>query len=108
MAIKWCVPLLLLSMMYGVSNAQDITRQEMAMGPQVVEAVVDIIHRACVLPQDYFLLRRLAYVESRDGTEPSTFRQGFYGGIWQVRDALTVKVLTSTAIFAAFTSLFGL
>ncbi|XP_076455174.1 uncharacterized protein LOC143289864 [Babylonia areolata] len=57
-------------------------------GPQVVEAVVDQVRSSCVLPQDNLLLRRLAYVESRDGTDPDTYRSGFDGGIWQVTKAM--------------------
>lgn len=29
-------------------------------------------------------LRRVAYVETLDGTEDHTFRHGYYGGIWQI------------------------
>ena len=34
---------------------------------------------------DYLFLRRVAYVMTKDGTGPDTYRIGFDGGIWQVR-----------------------
>ncbi|KAK7480283.1 hypothetical protein BaRGS_00028451, partial [Batillaria attramentaria] len=68
-----------------MTDAQvDHTRQPRATGPEVVENVVEQVRSSCVLSQDNMLLRRLAYVESHDGTDPDTFRSGFYGGIWQV------------------------
>ena len=30
----------------------------------------------------------MAYVESRDGTDPGTFREGYNGGIWQVDEMI--------------------
>lgn len=39
---------------------------------------------SCLFNNDRLFLRRLAYVESRDGTDPKTYRQGYDGGIWQV------------------------
>nr|KAG5700433.1 hypothetical protein BaRGS_010346 [Batillaria attramentaria] len=53
-------------------------------GAAVVDAVVDKIHSRCIFNNDRLFLRRLAYVESYDGTDPKTYRQGYDGGIWQV------------------------
>ena len=64
--------------------AVDRTREERAVGAEIVQAVVDLIRENCIYPKDRLYLRRLAYVESKDGLDPSTFRSGFYGGIWQV------------------------
>ncbi|XP_070175722.1 uncharacterized protein [Littorina saxatilis] len=76
-------------LLYGTTtNAQDLTRKYRAVGPEVVEDVVDTVRRSCVLPLDNLLLRRLAYVESRDGTDSHTFRSGFFGGIWQVTQTM--------------------
>lgn len=77
------VVVLALVMMH-VAGQVDRTRMEMATGSDVVENVVELVRSSCVLSQDNMLLRRLAYVESHDGTEPDTFRAGFYGGIWQI------------------------
>lgn len=53
-------------------------------GPAVVEATVNVIRESCIFEDDKLFLRRLAYVESRDGTDPKTYRPGYDGGIWQV------------------------
>lgn len=41
---------------------------------------------SCIFSEDRLFLRRLAYVESRDGTDAKTYRAGYNGGIWQVND----------------------
>ena len=50
----------------------------------MVEAVVDRIEASCIFSDDKQYMRRLAYVESSDGTHPKTYRDGYDGGIWQV------------------------
>ena len=65
-------------------NDQTVTPE--ANGPEVVEMTVDRIEAACIFSEDKLLLRRLAYVESNDGKHPDTFRDGYHGGIWQVRN----------------------
>ena len=67
-----------------MSARQDDTLKDGASGKFVVEAVIRLITEKCVFSHDMLFLRRLAYVESRDGTDPATFRIGYYGGIWQV------------------------
>ncbi len=65
----------------------DETRTEYAVGADVVDAVVDLITQSCIFTNDKLMLRRLAKVETADGTADHTFtRNGmdFYGGIWQV------------------------
>lgn len=72
--------------LFGQSLCQvtDQTRQPEARGPQVVEAVVSYISESCIFPSDKLYLRRLAYVETQDGMNATTYRPGYYGGIWQV------------------------
>lgn len=65
-------------------SAVDRTREDRAKGADIVQAVVDVIREKCIYPNDRLFLRRLAYVESRDGLDINTFRPNFYGGIWQV------------------------
>ena len=36
------------------------------------------------LSPDHKFLCRIAWVESKYGTDPRTYRTGYYGGIWQV------------------------
>ena len=68
----------------SLAQLQDLTRQEGAAGPQVVDSVISLIRESCVFPNDRQLLRRFAYIISNDGQDPSTYRPGFDGGIWQV------------------------
>ena len=69
----------------GCESLTDRTLEERAAGAEIVQAVVDIIRENCIYPNDRVFLRRLAFVQSRDGLDVGTFRPGFYGGIWQVR-----------------------
>ncbi|XP_069121965.1 uncharacterized protein [Argopecten irradians] len=77
--------LLVLGLVYVCSGQiQDQTRVPEASGSAVVEAVINLIHQSCIFPSDKLYLRRLAYVESKDGTANDTYRAGYYGGIWQI------------------------
>lgn len=79
------VALLLCVLCWGlVLSAVDRTREDRAVGADIVQAVVDIIRENCIYPNDRVFLRRLAYVQSKDGKNTNTFRQNYYGGIWQV------------------------
>ena len=60
-------------------------------GDAVVVAVVGKL--SGIFPDDNLLLRRIAYVESKDGTDEDTYRLGYDGGIWQVDQ---VKFFTVT------------
>ena len=37
-----------------------------------------------IFPNDHKFLCRVAWVESKYGEDPNTYRSGYYGGIWQV------------------------
>jgi len=76
--------LLLVTLLVGVDGSVDLTLTEKATGRAVVDAVVDIISQSCVFDNDRLMLRRIAYVETTDGTASHTFTRG--GGIWQVRE----------------------
>ena len=67
------------------SGATDLTRTPESAGEDVVKATISIIHEACIFDNDYLFLRRLAYVTSDNGLDPGTYREGFHGGIFQVR-----------------------
>ncbi|XP_067662240.1 uncharacterized protein [Haliotis asinina] len=63
-----------------------------ANGPDVVTTVVDIIRTNCILPEDKLFLRRLAYVETRDGSLPKTYGDpNNSGGIWQVSSSMLAQ-----------------
>lgn len=74
---------LLLLVAEAVFCQLDSTRAPNVVGPEVVEAVVDIIKQTCIFPDDKLYLRRLAYVESLDGLDAATYKPDA-GGIWRV------------------------
>jgi len=77
-----------------VESQVDQTREAGAAGAPVVDTVTRLIESSCIFPDDKLFIRRLAYVESVDGTLDNTFREGYDGGIWQV---LVVRAVRSTA-----------
>ncbi len=64
----------------------DLTLVPREKGSDVVLAVVAKIECSEVFPTDNRLLRRIAYVESKDGTDSDAYRpqDRYYGGIWQI------------------------
>ena len=75
----------LLLLLFLVScNARDETLTAGASGSAVVHAVVRRIEDSNIFPSENQFLRRIAYVESKDGTDSGTYRSGYHGGIWQV------------------------
>ncbi|XP_067679055.1 uncharacterized protein [Haliotis asinina] len=83
-----CVTVLFCSWVGVVASEIDLTRQDKQKGAEVVQAAIDRIRDGCIFSQDRLFLRRLAYVESRDGLDPKTYRSGYYGGIWQVDESM--------------------
>ncbi|XP_046567540.1 serine-rich adhesin for platelets-like [Haliotis rubra] len=82
------IPVFVISVfLLGVALGQDQTRVPGASGEEVVEAVVSRIRESCTFSHDKLFLRRLAYVETHDGTDPKTYRPGYDGGIWQVDES---------------------
>ena len=65
-----------------VQQGVDRTLEREASGADVVRAVVKKVES--VFGKDNHFLRRIAYVESKDGTDKNTYRSGYNGGIWQV------------------------
>ncbi|XP_072021860.1 uncharacterized protein [Amphiura filiformis] len=63
---------------------QDLTRKPNTKGKDVTQAAVDVVVQSGIFPKDNDFLRRIACVESKDGTHPNTYRAGYDGGIWQV------------------------
>ena len=62
-------------------DVYDGTIQPLANGASVVETTCLRIESSCIFQEDKLLLRRMAFVESMDGNDPKTFRDGYYGGI---------------------------
>ena len=68
----------------SAGQATDQTIVSGTSGEAVVQAVVGKIRQSDIFPNDNSFLRRIAYVESKDGNDENTYRAGYYGGIWQV------------------------
>ena len=91
-AVVVVVWVLMLSSTCRPAGSVDLTITNKATGSDVVEAVVDLIRQSCIFADDRLLLRRIAKVETNDGTSPYTFEHNkakFYGGIWQVITSFT-------------------
>ena len=90
MAGKVCLvlPVFCILLQSFASGQFDRTREPEAAGIDVVFASVSRIQESELFPDNKRFLRRLAYVESRDGVDINTFRDGYFGGIWQVDEAI--------------------
>ena len=67
-----------------VAGQVDQTIVPESRGKYVVDAVVNRIQDSVIFSDDNSLLRRIAYVESSDGEDADTYRNGYDGGIWQL------------------------
>ena len=61
-----------------------IILQEGSNGSAVVLLTIARLQQSGIFADDNELLRRIAYVETRDGTAENTYRQRYNGGIWAV------------------------
>lgn len=59
---------------------------ERAIGPEVVKAVIRAINSLGMFPDDHGFLRRIAYVETRDGQNSGTV----LGGIWKISEDMLI------------------
>ena len=66
------------------SLLQNMAYTPKGKGAGVVKDVVDTINGLGIFPNDHKFLCRVAWVESKYGEDPNTYRSGYYGGIWQV------------------------
>lgn len=78
------------------SQGIDLTIVSEAKGKDVVLSVVSKIHSSGIFTFDNQLLRRIAWVESKDGTDSNTFRVDNHGGIWQVDETLFLETQNSS------------
>ncbi|CAG7731415.1 unnamed protein product [Allacma fusca] len=69
-----------------ISAGIDQSLVENAKGKNVVELVVEKIQKTHIFDDDYGFLRRIAYVETKDGEEISEFPRPNYGGLWNVAE----------------------
>ena len=87
LVIKFILFINLLNLLNAQSSI-DKTIEEGATGIDVVFATIFRIQDSAVFSDDNRFLRRVAFAESRDGTDPETFREGYNGGIWQVDERI--------------------
>ena len=87
----------ILSFIVTVSS-QDIglIYEDRANGSAAVLLAVGRIQQSGVFGNDNDLLRRIAYVETRDGTRPDTFREGYNGGLWAVDEDAFLSTKNTT------------
>ena len=72
---------------------------ECACGSDVVEAVITRLKKCDIFSKDHQFLRRLAFVETRDGADENTFTREGSGGIWGLhKDKLDV-LHSETSLF---------
>ena len=76
---------------------QDLTIQPESSGRDVVLACIALVQDSRIFPDDNRLLRRVAWVETADGSDPRTYRSGYHGGVWQVEEELFQKTRDSNA-----------
>lgn len=76
--------ILSLSAQDAAGQPEEILLQEGTNGSAVVLLTIARLQQTGIFADDNELLRRIAYVETRDGTAAQTFRQGYDGGIWAV------------------------
>lgn len=100
------VLLLLCVFLYACFALRDETIRPGASGPDVVRAVIVRIEDADIFPADNQFLRRIAYVESKDGEDSSTYRSGYHGGIWQV-DEVGFRDTQNTSSYPKLTTKFN-
>ena len=75
--------------------------EEGANGTAVVLLSIAHIQQAAIFPDDNEMLRRIAYVETRDGADPDTYSEGNNGGIWAVSENAFIGTKdTSNALLA--------
>ncbi|XP_048244945.1 uncharacterized protein LOC124143446 [Haliotis rufescens] len=92
----------------GVAVVQDQTRVPGTSGSEVTEAVVNSITESCLFPDDKLFLRRLAYVETHDGTDAKTYRPGYDGGIWQIDQDKFNMIKNTGTLFSDVSSQFAI
>uniref|UniRef100_A0AC35GEI4 VWFA domain-containing protein n=1 Tax=Panagrolaimus sp. PS1159 TaxID=55785 RepID=A0AC35GEI4_9BILA len=72
---------------------KDATHTQNAIGSDVVIASIRKVQDTCIFPNDLLFLRRLAYVQSKDGNSLKSSNSGKdKSGIWQTTSAMLSEV----------------
>ena len=72
----------------GMVSPVDRTIEPGEAGYDVVVATIARLNQLNLFADTNRLLRRTAYAETRDGVDVLTYQPGYYGGIWQVDEAI--------------------
>ena len=84
----------------------DLAQQYEMHGSKVVEAVIDRIARSEIFENNFGYIRRISWVETKDGLEKLTFRPNYYGGLWQM-DEKVFKQTKDTYTYPTLTEKFA-
>lgn len=79
------------------------------MGSAIVDVSVHKITQSGIFTNDNYFLRRLAFVETRDGMDADTYRDGYNGGIWQLDESkyqATVQAARSNSLTVEFQGIY--
>jgi hypothetical protein len=95
--MKFIYPLVGVSILLtAVASQTDLTLEPKAKGVDVVTACLRKMKRLGAFPDDYGFIRRVALVESSFGDMNSTYRDNYFGGIWQLDQINFDKTKNST------------
>ena len=103
--------LLCCAALLGVAHTQvDLTLVPEAKGTTVVQACLAKITNAKIFSADNQMLRRIAYVETRDGNDADTYTPTNNGGIWQLSESkfLQTKTNSSSTLINGINNSFGI
>ena len=97
--ILFCILVCMLGTNCVPINAQvdDSVLQEEGVGSGVVLISIVRIRQSNIFTGDNELLRRIAYVETRDGTADDTYRDGYHGGVWAVDESVFLDTQDTVA-----------
>jgi hypothetical protein len=79
-----------------VASRTDLTLEPKAKGVDVTDACLRKMKRSGVFPEDHSFMRRCALVESSFGDKEFTYRDKYFGGIWQLDQFNFEKTKNST------------
>ena len=96
--VTFCALLLFSARSSNRASAQleDSLFEEGGSGSAVALLSVVHIRSTEIFGDDNDILPRIAYAETRDGTEADTYRDGYHGGIWAVDESAFLKTKDTT------------
>ena len=81
-----------------INHKVNLSVEPEAAGPEVVDTVVSQIEKTKIFENDHMhdYVRRIARVESKDGLDNTTYREGYHGGLWQVDEGIFLVTQNTT------------